>query len=79
MSKRARKREMTNLKSDMTPKTQLLEPLYKQSSLVPTLSSNMTQLMKSANNFMPDKRKSLLLPLKERPLMLLNRESAEPD
>jgi len=70
---------MTNLKSDMTHKTQLSDPSFKLSFSVLTPSSSMTQLMKNANNFMPDKRRSLLLPLKERPLMLLRRESAELD
>jgi len=39
----------------------------------------MTQQMKNANNFMPDKRKLLLLPLKERNLTQLKRENAKLD
>jgi hypothetical protein len=50
-------REMTKSKSDMMSKTQLSEHLFKPLFLVLILFSNMTQLMKNANNFLQDKRK----------------------
>jgi len=72
-------REMTNLSSDINMKIQLSKHLFKPLYLELTLFSNMTQQMKNANNFMPDKRKLLLLPLKERNLTQLKRENAKLD
>jgi hypothetical protein len=72
-------KEMTKLKLATTFKTQLSELLFKPSFWELTLFSNMTHLMMSANNYMQDKRKLLLLHLKVLSLKLLLRENAEPD
>jgi len=71
--------ETTRLKLVMTLMTQLLEPLFKLLFLVHTQSSNMTQLMMNANNFMPDKGKLQLLLLKELNSELLRKKNAEQD
>jgi hypothetical protein len=67
------------LKLDTTQKTQLSDNLSKLLFSELTPSSNMTQLMKNANNFMQDKRKSLLLPLREKSFHQPTEENAELD
>jgi hypothetical protein len=71
--------EMTKLKLDTTHRTQLSDNLSKPLFSELTPSSNMIHLMKNANNFLPDKRKLLLLPLREKSFHHKTRENAEPD
>jgi len=77
--KKERRKEIKNLKLDMIQKMKVSELLLKALSWEHTPFSNMIHLMKNANNFMPDRRRSLLLPLKMSHSTLMPRKNAELD
>jgi len=79
MNSSQRMRKTTSSKSDITQMIHLSELSFKLLFLEHTLSSNMIQLMKNANNFMQDKRKLPLPHLRVSNLKLPQRENAELD